>query len=122
VTAAVREAALGWRLERVGLGALPDHPARRLSGGEQQRTRPRACPTIGWCSFWNRPAGRDPAASKAAEEIVGAAAAGGVKIVTATHDLAQARRLAGDINVLVASLLVERATAARFFASPGAPS
>src|SRR5215470_17603858 len=40
LTAAGRQAdakaALGW-LERVGLGALADRPARRLSGGEQQR-------------------------------------------------------------------------------------
>ena len=52
------------------------------------------------------------------EDIIAAAAAGGIKIVMATHDLGQARRLAGDIIFLVAGLVVERASAAQFFASP----
>jgi ABC-type multidrug transport system ATPase subunit len=61
----------------------------------------------------------DPAATKAVEGIVGAAAGGGIKIEMATHDVGQARRLAGDIILLLAGLVVERATAARLFASPG---
>jgi tungstate transport system ATP-binding protein len=39
----------------------------------------------------------DPAATKVVEDIVARTAAEGVKIVMATHDLGQARRLAGDI-------------------------
>ena len=42
----------------------------------------------------------DPAATKAVEDIVRAVAASGVKIVMATHDIGQARRLAGDIVFL----------------------
>ena len=45
-------------------------------------------------------------------------AASGVKIVMATHDIGQARRLAGDIVFLVRGRLIERAEAARFFNAP----
>ena len=49
----------------------------------------------------------DPAATKAVEDIVRAVAARGMKIVMATHDLGQARRLAGDIVLLHRGRLVE---------------
>jgi tungstate transport system ATP-binding protein len=44
-----------------------------------------------------------------------------VKIVMATHDIGQARRLAGDIVFLARGRLVESAPAHRFFASPATP-
>ena len=47
-----------------------------------------------------------------------AVAASGVKIVMATHDIGQARRLAGDVVFLARGRLVERADAAQFFHSP----
>jgi tungstate transport system ATP-binding protein len=113
------KAALGC-LERVGLVALADRPARRLSGGEQQRLAlARALARDPAVLFLDEPtASLDPAATKAVEDIVGAAAASGVKIVMATHDLGQARRLAGDIIFMVAGQVVERAAAAQFFVSP----
>jgi tungstate transport system ATP-binding protein len=49
---------------------------------------------------------------------VRATAASGVKIVMATHDLGQARRLAGEIVFLVRGRVIERALAKDFFASP----
>src|SRR5262249_58601186 len=60
----------------------------------------------------------DPAATKAVEDIVRAIAASGVKIVMATHDLGQARRLAADIVFLVRGRIREHAPAEGFFASP----
>jgi tungstate transport system ATP-binding protein len=63
----------------------------------------------------------DPAATKAVEDIIAGAAAGGVKVVMATHDLGQARRLAGDIAFLARGRLVEHAPAERFFAAPATP-
>ena len=42
----------------------------------------------------------DPAATKAIEDIIRAVAARGIKVVMATHDLGEARRLAGDIVLL----------------------
>jgi tungstate transport system ATP-binding protein len=107
-------------LAQVGLGALADRPARRLSGGEQQRLAlARALARDPEILFLDEPtASLDPAATKAVEDIVRAVAASGVKIVMATHDIGQARRLAGDVAFLVRGRLVERADPASFFNSP----
>ena len=54
----------------------------------------------------------DPAATKAVEDIITRTAAGGVKVVMATHDLGQARRLAGDV-VFLANGALRRAAPPR---------
>lgn len=107
-------------LERVGLASLGERPARRLSGGEQQRLAlARALARDPEVLFLDEPtASLDPAATKAVEDIIASAAASGVKIVMATHDLGQARRLAGDIVFLVGGRLVERGPAPAFFSEP----
>jgi tungstate transport system ATP-binding protein len=116
-------ATAGSLLARVGLEALALRPARRLSGGEQQRLAlARALAREPEVLFLDEPtASLDPAATKAVEEIVARTAAEGVKVVMATHDLGQARRLAGDIVFLAKGRLVERADAAAFFAGPATP-
>ena len=110
-------------LSQVGLAHLADRPARRLSGGEQQRLAlARALARDPEILFLDEPtASLDPAAAKAVEDIVAAVAASGVKIVMATHELGQARRLAGDIVFLARGRLVERADAAQFFNAPQTP-
>ena len=50
-----------------------------------------------------------------------AIAASGVKVVMATHDLGQARRLAGDVVLLVGGRTCEKASAQRFFSAPTTP-
>ena len=107
-------------LERVGLAALGERPARKLSGGEQQRLAlARALARDPEILFLDEPtASLDPAAAKAVEDIVRSVAASGVKIVMATHDIGQARRLADDIVFLVRGQVAERAEADRFFGSP----
>ncbi len=110
-------------LRRVGLEDLGERPARRLSGGEQQRLAlARALAREPEILFLDEPtASLDPASTKAVEDIIGATAASGVKIVMATHDLGQARRLAGDVVFLVRGRIVEHAAAQEFFANPAAP-
>jgi tungstate transport system ATP-binding protein len=110
-------------LDRVGLSPLAGRPARRLSGGEQQRLAlARALARDPEILFLDEPtASLDPAATKAVEDIVSAVARSGVKIVMATHDIGQARRLAGDIVFLARGRLVERADAASFFNAPQTP-
>lgn len=107
-------------LTTVGLAALADRAARRLSGGEQQRLAlARALARDPEVLFLDEPtASLDPAATKAVEDIIARTAEGGVKIVMSTHDLGQARRIAGDIVFLAQGRLVEHAPAASFFAAP----
>ncbi len=110
-------------LERVGLEALADRPARRLSGGEQQRLAlARASALDPEVLFLDEPsASLDPAATRAVEDIVLRIAERGTKVVMTTHDLGQARRLAGEILFLHRGRLLEHAPAAEFFAGPRAP-
>ena len=77
----------------VGLEGLDRRPARRLSGGEQQRLAlARALARDPAVLFLDEPtASLDPAATKAIEDIVRAVTARGVKVVMSTHDLGQAQ-------------------------------
>jgi len=107
-------------LDLVGLAALAGRPARRLSGGEQQRLAlARAAALRPELLFLDEPcASLDPAATRQVEEIVATLARRGTKIVMTTHDLGQARRLAGEILFLHRGRLLERAPAPAFFATP----
>jgi tungstate transport system ATP-binding protein len=49
------------------------------------------------------------------------AAQSGIKIVMASHDLGQVRRLAGDVIFMVRGALCERAPAAEFLDHPTTP-
>jgi tungstate transport system ATP-binding protein len=115
-----RAAAVERLLARVSLGALRDRPARRLSGGEQQRLAlARALAREPEILFLDEPTNNlDPAATKAVEAIIRDASASGIKVVMATHDLGQARRLCGDVVFLANGAVVETAAAADFFSQP----
>jgi tungstate transport system ATP-binding protein len=107
-------------LALVGLEGLERRPARRLSGGEQQRLAlARALARDPAVLFLDEPtASLDPAATKAIEDIVRAVTARGVKVVMSTHDLGQAKRLAGDVVLLHRGRLIESGPASEFFAHP----
>ena len=107
-------------LHLVGLSALADRPARRLSGGEQQRLAlARALAKDPEILFLDEPtASLDPAATKALEDIIRDVAARGIKVVMSTHDLGEARRLAGDIVLLHRGRMIEIANAQTFFDNP----
>jgi tungstate transport system ATP-binding protein len=107
-------------LDRVGLRDLASRPARRLSGGEQQRLSiARALARNPSVLFLDEPAASlDPAASKAIEDLIREIAASGVKVVMATHDLGSARRLAGEIVLMHRGRIVETGAADAFFAGP----
>ncbi len=114
------QAAVRQLLERVSLTPLADRPARSLSGGEQQRLAlGRALAREPEILFLDEPtANLDPASAKMTEDIIIAAAAGGVKIVLATHDIGQAKRLGEDVVFLAAGRIAEQAKAAEFFKNP----
>jgi tungstate transport system ATP-binding protein len=107
-------------LELVGLGSLADRAARRLSGGEQQRLAlARALARDPAVLFLDEPtASLDPTATKAVEDIIRTVSERNIKVVMATHDLGEARRLAGDVVMLHRGRIVETAAAAAFFDRP----
>jgi len=107
-------------LRMVGLERLGARPARQMSGGERQRLAlARALARDPEVVFLDEPtAGLDPAAARDFEQLVHQTAAQGVKIVMSTHDLAAARRLAGDIIMLHRGRLIEHVPAPQFFDSP----
>ena len=57
----------------------------------------------------------------AVEKIVTSAAQSGIKIVMASHDLGQVRRLAGEVIFLVRGALCEQGPAAEFLDHPATP-
>ncbi|UFZ03753.1 ATP-binding cassette domain-containing protein [Bradyrhizobium ontarionense] len=107
-------------LARVGLADLAERPARKLSGGEQQRLAlARALARQPEIMFLDEPtASLDPAATRAVEDIVLMAARGGIKIVMTTHDLGQVRRLASDVVFLVRGGICERSPVIDFLDRP----
>jgi tungstate transport system ATP-binding protein len=104
-------------LNRVGLAGLAYRPARRLSGGEQLRLALARDPES---LLLDEPtANLDPAATRAVEEIVQMAAQSGIKVVMASHDLSQVRRLAGEVIFLLRGRLWERKPTGEFLDHPG---
>jgi tungstate transport system ATP-binding protein len=107
-------------LREVGLAHVAHRPARVLSGGEQQRLAlARAWALHPEVLFLDEPtASLDPAATREIENIIKAFDASGTKIVMATHNLGQARRLGDEVIYLHRGRVVERAPADKFFAQP----
>jgi tungstate transport system ATP-binding protein len=117
---AQRAARVAELLDLVGLATLADRPARKLSGGEQQRLAlARALARDPEVLFLDEPtASLDPAATKAIEDLISTVARRGIKVVMSTHDLGQARRLAGEIVLLHRGRIIECGDSQAFFAFP----
>lgn len=107
-------------LALVGLGRLAERQARRLSGGEQQRIAlARALARDPELLFLDEPtASLDPAATKALEDVIQTVVARGIKVVMSTHDLGEAKRLAGEIVLMHCGRVLENTPAAQFFENP----
>ena len=107
-------------LSLVGLNGLERRPARRLSGGEQQRLAlARALARNPDVLFLDEPtASLDPGATKAIEDIVRNVSEAGVKVMMATHDLGEARRLAGEIVLLHRGRIIEAGPAEKVLSNP----
>jgi tungstate transport system ATP-binding protein len=104
----------------VGLHGLGDRPARRMSGGEQQRLAlARALARQPEVLFLDEPAASlDPAATKTLEDTVRLVARSGVTVVLSTHDLVQAKRLGDDVVFMNRGRVAETGDAQAFFIHP----
>jgi tungstate transport system ATP-binding protein len=107
-------------LALVGLSRIGQRPARKLSAGEQQRLAlARALAKDPQVLLLDEPsASLDPAATKAVEDVIRAVAARGIKVVMATHDLGEAKRLAGEVMLLNRGRVIESGAAETFFSVP----
>ena len=110
-------------LESVGLLPLAHRPARILSGGEQQRLAlARAWALHPEVLFLDEPtASLDPSSTREIERVINAFDAAGTKIIMATHNLGQARRVGDEVLFLHQGRLVERAPVQQFFSRPASP-
>lgn len=109
-------------LAHFGLKERATQPARLLSGGEQQRLAiARAWALRPELLFLDEPTSQlDPAATRQIEELLSGLVAEGITVMMSTHDLGQAKRLAGRVLFLHRGRLVEDRPAADFFAGPEA--
>ncbi|SON55302.1 Phosphate import ATP-binding protein PstB [Hartmannibacter diazotrophicus] len=126
---ALKACGVGWRdrkrriADLLALGDLADKArqrARSLSGGEQQRlalVRAIACrPEV---LFLDEPTSSlDPTSTRKIEDLIQGVVAVGTKVVMVTHDMGQARRIAGDIVFLSRGRVAERSPADDFFDRP----
>ncbi|MCK4712190.1 MAG: ATP-binding cassette domain-containing protein [Marinosulfonomonas sp.] len=114
-----RELATEWA-KRFGLGHALDRPAPVLSGGEKQKLAlARALIRQPEILFLDEPcANLDGRATREIEMLLNEAQASGTRIVMATHDMGQARRLATDVVFMYGGKVHETGQAAAFFDGP----
>lgn len=106
--------------ERVGLSHLLKRQATGLSGGEQQKLAiARALITRPKLLFLDEPcASLDGRAVRDIERILQDTKAEGTRLIMATHDMGQARRLADEVLFLLDGRIQERGAAEVFFETP----
>jgi len=108
-------------LKQARLEGRAKTPARRLSGGEQQRL------ALARALVVNPPgllldeatASLDPASTAIVEKMIHDADTAGTKIVFVTHDIRQAKRLADDILFVDEGQILAHKPARDFFKDPG---
>ena len=120
---AQRRETVALALARFGLAAFAQHPARLLSGGEQQRLAlARAWVLRPEVLFLDEPTSAlDPSAIRQIEQMIMDFSADGITTVLTTHNLGQARRLAQQVAFLHRGQLLEHGPADGFFAGPQTP-
>ncbi|MCW1955969.1 MAG: ATP-binding cassette domain-containing protein [Roseobacter sp.] len=114
--------ALTW-LNTIGLAGHEQQRASQLSGGERQKLAlARALIRAPQLLFLDEPcANLDGASTRDIERLILTARAAGTRILMATHDLGQARRLATDVLFLHKGQIVESGPASAFFDAPQTP-
>lgn len=120
VRGAERRARAHAALQRVGLLAEAERPARVLSGGQQQRVAlARAWAVRPQLLFLDEPtASLDPHAKREIEALLADFAAEGMAVVMSSHNLGQVKRLAARVVCLDQGVLVADLPTAIFFTDP----
>ncbi|HEX2021494.1 MAG TPA: ATP-binding cassette domain-containing protein [Candidatus Thermoplasmatota archaeon] len=123
VARAERRSAARERLAQVGLDALADEPAWRLSGGEAQRVAlARALATRPEVLLLDEATNQlDPAWTRRVEALLEAERARGCGLVLVTHNVRQARRVAQRHVLMEAGRVVARGPIADLDAPRGGP-
>lgn len=115
----IEEAVAHWAA-RIGLSEAQKMQAARLSGGEKQKLAlARALIRKPDVLFLDEPcANLDGASTRDIEALLTGALSAGTRIVMATHDLGQGRRLASDAIFMVQGRIKEIGDAEAFFNAP----
>lgn len=110
-------------IARIGLAGHDQTQATRLSGGERQKLAlARALIRQPEVLFLDEPcANLDGRATREFETLLLATRDSGTRIVMATHDLGQAKRLASDALFILGGRVHEVAPAPAFFDTPQTP-
>jgi tungstate transport system ATP-binding protein len=119
----IRQEVAQWA-KRMGLGDALDRSAMRLSGGERQKlSLGRALIRAPDVLFLDEPCTNlDGRSTREIEALLRSAHACGTRIVMATHDLGQARRLATEVVFLIEGKLNETGRAPDCLDRPETPS
>lgn len=106
--------------DRVGLADMLGLQASVLSGGERQKLAlARALIRKPDVLFLDEPcASLDGRSTREIEEILARAVSDGTRLVMSTHDMGQARRLAGEVVFLFGGKICEYQPAPEFFKTP----
>lgn len=119
---AAYETAKTW-LENVGLTQAAHKDATVLSGGEKQKLAiGRGLITEPDILFLDEPTTNlDGASTQEVEQLILSAEKNGTRIIMATHDLGQARRLGTDVLFMYQGEIHERSLTKAFFLTPKTP-
>ncbi|WP_373086256.1 ATP-binding cassette domain-containing protein [Sneathiella sp.] len=107
-------------IDDIGLASAGYKQADVLSGGEKQKLAiARALISTPDVLFLDEPsANLDGASTRDIETLIERASNDGTRVVMATHDLGQARRLASEVLFMYHGVIHEQTTGDTFFTSP----
>lgn len=110
-------------IERIGLTKVQDRSATRLSGGERQKLAiARALIRDPDVLFLDEPCSNlDGQSTREIETLLLETASTGTRVIMATHDMGQARRLASDVIFVMGGRVVETGSAPEIFSAPNTP-